>query len=476
MLPYTTYGTRGPLIVALHWLSGSAATWVDVGEALAERGAICVALDLPGFGRAADHADTSIATSVSEIIETLRALRTLHSGPWALVGHSMGGKMAAIVARAASDGEAGLEDLRGVVLVSPSPPGVEPMSESTRRKMMQSLGQSTREADKDREHAQNFVEDNLGKLALTNDAMERAVDDVLRMSRAGFRAWLANGSKEDWAARVGVLQVPALVMAGSEESALGPDVQAKHTLPHFADAELRTLEGGGHLGPIERPREIAERAIDFLAKHGLAFVMEESQLDDGFRALIESERTTPQTREVLLARMNIPPSAEDDLSAEERMTLRAMLRRVLPGCGFDLLPRIGEWLREKTHDGWRHDALPPDAEAWRKGLRSIEEAALREHGVPFVAVDDARQDELLQRAQDGAAGGGWKGALGLGNAFAAAEMKAWFGDFCAEVTKLYVSDPRAMQRMGFTGFADDGGFTQIRLDERERFEREETSK
>jgi pimeloyl-ACP methyl ester carboxylesterase len=470
MLPLTKYGNGGPLVVALHWLSGSAKTWAEVGGGFAERGTVLAAIDLPGFGRATEWEDTSIAASVEAVMATVQTLRREHAGPWVLLGHSMGGKIAAIVARAAVDGREGLEELRGVVLVSPSPPGVEPMEESTRRKMMESLGESTRDAEEDRAHAQKFVDDNTGKLALVEIVRERSVEDVLRMSRAAFRAWLTTGSREDWAARAGVLPLPALVLAGSEEPALGPKVQQKATATHFVQAEVVTLEGGGHLGPLERPVEVVERAMHFMRGLGLAMEPVQQELSAGFRRLIESERTSPLTRAVMLSRMAVEADARDVFSADEWRTMRAMLRCVLPGCGFDLSPRVSEWMSAKTHDGWRHDSLPTDAEAWRRGLRSMDAASMHEYSVPFVAVDAARQDAMLAKAQKGALGGGLLARVGLGEAFTAEEMKLWFGDFCAEATKLYVSDPRTMERMGFTGFADEGGFTQIRMGGKESFE------
>ncbi len=93
----------------------------------------------------------------------------------------MGGKLAAIAARAAKDGAEGLENLRGVVLLSPSPPGPEPMEESKREETLRAMGQSTRDGNKDRVNAEKFVDDNTGKLPLSEKVRRRSVDDVLRM-------------------------------------------------------------------------------------------------------------------------------------------------------------------------------------------------------------------------------------------------------------------------------------------------------
>ena len=49
-------------------------------------------------------------------------------------------------------------------------------------------------------------------------------------------------------------------------------------------------------------------------------------------------------------------------------------------------------------------------------------------------------------------------------------MKQWFDEVRGELGKLYMSDPRVMERIGFTGFADEAGFTQVRLRQTEEFE------
>jgi len=446
-------------------------TWREVAEALALQGIPCAAFDLPGFGREADSADFGIEETVEAVIATIQMIRDERERPWILAGHSMGGKFAAIVARAAIDGREGLENLKGLVLVSPSPPGPEPMSESTREQMIESLGYSTQVATTDREHAEKFVDDNTGKLPLVAAVRDRAVEDVLRMNREAFVAWLTTGSKEDWSARVGVIALPTLIVAGTDESALGPEAQREHTLPHFPEAKIAALEGGGHLAPLERPEELAERIVLFLRSVG--FENQWPSLDPTFRMLINSELTSPQTREVMMQRINDHVGRSGILSEEEFLTLHAAGCRILPGCPFDLASRIERWLSLPQHDGWRHDTLPSDVDAWRIGLRSLRAAAVRKHGVPFSALDEERQNALLLLARQGELGKSLLGSLHVGDEadlFTGAQMRDWFGDLSAELTKIYMADPRTMQRVGFTGFADEQGFHTIRLQEQEEFE------
>ncbi len=467
-------GDRGPLVLLIHWLGGSSLSWKEVGDGLAQGGLRCVAVDLPGFGRSAGAQDFSISTMVGELVEAARALREGKPGaPWFLAGHSMGGKLATLVARAAEDGTEGLEDLRGMVLLSPSPPGPEPMKESKREEMLEDLGPRTLGEPKRRKNAEEFVDDNTGRLPLLNQVHTRTVEDLLHMNSEAFVAWLDRGSKEDWSARVGVLKTPALVLAGTEEAALGPDAQAIATLPHFENATFVPLEGGGHLAPLERPDEVIDRMLEFFRGFGDIEISGETSMSDRFRDLIESSKTSPQTRKVMMERLVAPSLTEGVFSLDERRLLRALTAHVVPGAGFDLAGRLEAELVENKGDGWRFAKLPSDRRAWRQGLFSLDAAAKRTYGVPFIALDTARKDRLLGQACEGDLGAGLLGTVHLGasaGAFDQVQMRDWFEDVRAALVRIYVSDPRTMERMGFTGFADEQGFTQITLGGREEFE------
>jgi pimeloyl-ACP methyl ester carboxylesterase len=474
MLSVRWYGSgskdaKGPLVVMLHWLGGSAGTWAEVGEGLAARGLRPVGIDLPGFGRAVDEPGYSVHQMATAVRATIRGLRADElDAPWLLMGHSMGGKVAAVLARAATlPNVKGLQGLAGLVLVSPSPPGPEPMKDAKRSHLLDSLGLSTGNAEEDRDRAIGFLNDNTGKLALEAAVRERAAEDILRMNRAAFTHWLEHGSKEDWSERVGVLPQPALVFAGTEDGSLGPEAQREHTLPHFASAELVTLQAAGHLGPLERPALLVERIVAFAETLELPLIAPERELSVGFRALMESARTSPQTRAVMTARMAPVVATASAFTAEQLGTLRVLVECVLPQPGFDLVARLVRLLEQGAGDGWRFADLPADSEAWRTGLASLDAAAEREHGVEFLALSAAMQRELLLAAQHGELGArGLLGSLGIGSArtlFNAQQMQRWFEDARATLARLYTADPRTMDRIGFHGFADDAGFTRIQL-------------
>jgi pimeloyl-ACP methyl ester carboxylesterase len=236
-------------LVCLHFLGGSSASWSAMNARLAGQ-MRCMSLDLPGFGDAADRGGYAVADMAESV-----AARVKGAGisDWLIAGHSMGAKVAAVLARRAERGEAGLAGLRGIVLLSGSPPSPEPMQVQKRQTM---LGWFTGDETAWPGQARAYIGDNVGA-PLQTAALEPAVADLLRMRPAAWAAWLHAGSREDWSDRVGVLRTPALILVGSEDNNLGEDAQRRLTAPHYASHRLVTLQGAGHLLPLENPDEVA---------------------------------------------------------------------------------------------------------------------------------------------------------------------------------------------------------------------------
>lgn len=236
-------------LVYLHFLGGSGRTWAPLIAALGDD-VQSLTIDLPGFGDAAGEPGSSVAEVAAAVSAKIRAASP---ASWMLVGHSMGCKIACVLAREIEDGDSGLAGLAGLVLIAGSPPSPEPMDEDKRQEM---LGWFADNDAQSRKQADGFIEANVSA-ALPPALHEAAVDDVLRADRDRWRAWLTDGSLEDWSDRVGVLQTPALIVAGADDPCLGPDAQAALMAPHFANARLVTMPHAKHLLPLERTREIA---------------------------------------------------------------------------------------------------------------------------------------------------------------------------------------------------------------------------
>ncbi len=487
----------GETLFLLHFLGGSARQWGGVADRLAPRR--CVAVDLPGFGEAAAMGARKVAEMAEHVAE---AVRREAPRRWVLVGHSMGGKVAAVLARRAEDGGAGLEGLAAVVLLAASPAGPEPMHARQREEM---LGWFRGDAERSRAEAAGYVARNVAA-ALSAEAQARTMEDVARAEPAAWRAWLEAGSREDWAARVGVLRTPALVVAGAEDAALGEDAQRVLVAPAFARARLATLARTGHLLPIERPAEVAALIAGFLdglrerdgrvaqGTSGVAAAgsgaAQDGAAQDGvardgrgdgvavgaaWRALLGSDRVSARTRAALLARTRRDDPGARAMSAAQLATLRLVVARVVPqpgGARIDLAARVDAALAAGGGDGWRLAGMPPDAELCAAGLDTLEAAARRAGGAGFAGLADAAQDALLGRV---AAGTPDVGEAGPGR-LDAAQMRLWFDEVRSMAVRAYVAHPATLARMGYggIGYGGDGerleGFVRLGIGAREDWE------
>lgn len=105
------YGGSGPQLVMVHGLGGSVANWDIVGPKLAQR-ARATALDLPGFGLSPPANDWELTTHRDVIIDFIESV----GGDAVLMGNSMGGLLAEMVAAARPD------LIHALVLVAPATP------------------------------------------------------------------------------------------------------------------------------------------------------------------------------------------------------------------------------------------------------------------------------------------------------------------------------------------------------------------
>ena len=252
MLPATdlmirkTHSDDAPTLVLLHFFGGSRREWIETGVALAPDFRV-LSIDTPGFGEA--HAVTGY--SVAEMADSIaRSIAVMGLKRFVLVGHSMTGKVAAVLARR------GLPGLEKLVLLTASPVSAEPIAD---RASLLAQAVPTR-AD-----AETYIREN-SSLPLRAHVFERAVEDRLRANPAAWRAWLEHGSLEDWSERVGRPRLPTLVIAAEKDKSLGPEVQRRLTMPHFPDARLEVVAGSGHLAPLEAPERLAGLLREFAGR------------------------------------------------------------------------------------------------------------------------------------------------------------------------------------------------------------------
>jgi pimeloyl-ACP methyl ester carboxylesterase len=240
-------GEGSPALVFIHYWGGSRRTWSEVIARLSNRFR-CVAMDLRGWGKsdrgADDYSLFSQADDVGGVIEALKLK------DFVLVGHSMGGKIAQILAGRRPIG------LRAVVLVGPAPPTPLHVPEAQKQNMLASYTtpEGIAEALKVINHRPLTIAQ---RLQVTEDSLGGA-------ERAKV-AWLSQGMPLDISAQTASIAAPVCVIVGSADQVEKEAALREALLPLVPHAKFETIEGVGHLLPLEAPSEVAKAISDFLA-------------------------------------------------------------------------------------------------------------------------------------------------------------------------------------------------------------------
>ena len=246
MLHHTVEGEGPPLVIA-HGLFGSARNWGAIAKRLSDIFTV-VTVDMRNHGRSEWSDDHSYAAQARDLVEVIAA----HGGRARVLGHSMGGKAAMVLALTNPER---VERL----LVADIAPRAYDHSQSEMIEAMRAVDLDTveRRSDADAQMA---------------DAMrDRAVRAFLLQSLdVANRRWRLNLDALDaameeivgWPEPEGHYDGPTLFLRGGASDYVGErDLPAIDRL--FPEARLETIEGAGHWLHAEAPRpfEAAVRAF-----------------------------------------------------------------------------------------------------------------------------------------------------------------------------------------------------------------------
>ena len=172
-----------------------------------------------------------------------------------------------------------------------------------------------------------------------------------------------------------------------------------------------------------------------------------------------------KTREVVDARLAVE-ARPVFLSPDEWRTLEALCDRVMPQP--EGRPRVPiaayvdrQLLAGKTK-GYRFAGMPQPAEAWKRALAALDEAATRQQGRPFAQLTQGDQDAMLRRMADGSL-----------RAEALRGMPAetfWTSHVIHDVVGAYYAHPRAWNEIGWAGPASPRGYVRTDLGKRDAWE------
>ncbi len=239
-------GAGAPALVFLHYWGGSSRTWRHVTAALRPRFRT-IAFDQRGWGQSDKPVEGYTLADLAD--DAQRLIESLALDRYILVGHSMGGKVAQLLASYRPPG------LAGLVLVAPSPPSPLQLPLDVRQGMVSAYDS--------RDSIIATVAQVLAASPLQPDDLEAVVADSLQGAAAAKSAWPLAASQEDITARLARIHVPTLVISGAEDRVDPPAILREELMPRIAQARLHVLPGIGHLSPLEAAGDLAALIHDF---------------------------------------------------------------------------------------------------------------------------------------------------------------------------------------------------------------------
>jgi pimeloyl-ACP methyl ester carboxylesterase len=264
-------GGDAPRVVYLHGLGGSATNWTELAGLLACR-ADGVAVDLPGFGlsppsKTPDYRMAKQAEVVARILDG--------GEPAHLIGNSMGGGIALLLAAARPD------LVRTLTLISPAMPDLRPdvrrlsdprmalaMLPLVGRKARAGLASLTARDQIEQMLQLCFAEParvSEARIALAvaeldeRNSVPWAGKAVGTAATAIFRDWLVPASRSLWAVAQRV-DMPTLVIWGAKDKVISVRLGLR-TARRLPRGRLLVLPRTGHTAQMERPVTVARAVL-----------------------------------------------------------------------------------------------------------------------------------------------------------------------------------------------------------------------
>ncbi|HEX2909306.1 MAG TPA: gluconate 2-dehydrogenase subunit 3 family protein [Chloroflexia bacterium] len=176
----------------------------------------------------------------------------------------------------------------------------------------------------------------------------------------------------------------------------------------------------------------------------------------GFSTLGQQNYWDEVTRKVVLDRVNNVPPVRF-FNPEELSLITAIIDRIMPQDDRDAAHKIpvvnylDARLFNHVIDGYRYEDMPPDEEAYKLGMRAIEQIAQHMHGKSFTELEPLQQDEVLKTIHDNkppAAHEIWKKM----------SILRFWQLLVQDAVDAYYSHPYAWDEIGFGGPAYPRGY------------------
>lgn len=243
----------GPLrVLALHGWFGTSSSWQDTLRWLDPSRYTFALPDYRGYG---SRIEESGAYTLDEMADdAVGLLDELGWEDFAIVGHSMGGK----VAQRILVNEPGR--VSKIVGVTPVPPGALPLDDETRAVFR-------RAADSAELRAQIVSASTGGRHS--DFVVGSIVEESLRTSTpSAFRSYFDSWLGDDLTDEVKGSMAPVLVIVGEHDNAITHELMQHAFLPFYPNSRIEVLAACGHYPVFETPVALATAIDRFLTQDG----------------------------------------------------------------------------------------------------------------------------------------------------------------------------------------------------------------
>lgn len=191
----------------------------------------------------------------------------------------------------------------------------------------------------------------------------------------------------------------------------------------------------------------------------------------GYETLSQQNFWDQATRDVVLDRFANVPKLHF-FTPQEIPIIQAVFDHVLPQDDrtpekrIPILPFVDQRLYKNRIDGYRFASMPPDQEAYRRGIEAIEEMSRILHSCSFVDLVPMEQDKLLETLHDGKP----EAALEIWKHL---PVHRFWMMLVQDAAAVYYAHPYAWDEIGFGGPAYPRAYVRLERGEAEPWEVEE---
>ncbi|KAI7872634.1 alpha/beta hydrolase fold family protein [Lichtheimia hyalospora FSU 10163] len=236
--------------VFLHYWGGSSRTWNWIIDILNEKNNKYkfITFDHRGWGESdssnKNYNISDLANDAQIIIESYKLKNYI------LVGHSMGGKIAQLLASRR------LQGLKGLILIAPAPPTPMKIPDEQRKNMIHFY---------DTKESINFAIDNaLTYKIIDNIKCEQIINDSLCGSIQAKESWPLIIMCENILENIKNIDVPTHIIAGEMDKVESINTIKKEIMPYISNISIDIIQNTGHLLPLESPEEVTKIIKKFI--------------------------------------------------------------------------------------------------------------------------------------------------------------------------------------------------------------------